>query len=311
MPVNEHDGSEANKTTPSQQEEQEGRSLTEAPEASTTAEQAHGSLTGLKEEIQQQPNTPLAGDDLTVDADKKIPPAFPKKPNISNMDAVASSSRTAIEGAISSASSKETKSLSRTPGITEVYRLENIQTSIRTRPQLVPSFTDLSARDKLTFSSIEKDVALKIKVVEAKVSIAQVRAIRRGTTLINSRDIEKSKKSEISAIQKSATEKKQALFANVKPVFAETDRSFTETELHAIFDRFAQKLTSIEKERTANIQRTENKAGIAQSLTARAPRPRIAIIVTIDKKRNLAVSEIEKTATHQKNILFLQAKQEL
>ncbi|MEI6416994.1 MAG: hypothetical protein WCO92_04665 [Verrucomicrobiota bacterium] len=201
--------------------------------------------------------------------------------------------------------------MSRTPGITEVHRLENIQTSIRTRPQLVPSFTDLSARDKLTFSSIEKDAALKIKVVEAKVSIAQVRAIRRGTTLINSRDIEKSKKSEISAIQKSATEKKQALFANVKPVFAETDRSFTETELHAIFDRFAQKLTSIEKERTANIQRTENKAGIAQSLTARAPRPRIAIIVTIDKKRNLAVSEIEKTATHQKNILFLQAKQEL
>ena len=102
MPVNEHDSSEANKTTASQQEEQEGRSLTEA---STTAEQARGSLTGLKEVIQQQPNTPLAGDDLTVDADKKIPPAFPKKPNISNMDAVASSSRTAIEGAVSSASS--------------------------------------------------------------------------------------------------------------------------------------------------------------------------------------------------------------
>ncbi len=91
----------------------------------------------------------------------------------------------------------------------------------------------------------------------------------------------------------------------------ETNRLSTETELHAIFDRFAQKLTSIEKERTANIQRAENKAGIAQSLTASAPRAGIAIIVTIDKKRNLGVSEIEKTATHQRNILFLQAKQEL
>ncbi len=100
--------------------------------------------------------------------------------------------------------------MSRTPGITEVHRLENIQTSIRTKPQLVPSFTDLSARDKLTFSSIEKDAALKIKVVEARASIAQVRAIRRGTTLINSRDIEKSKKV-ISALFKKALLRKSKL----------------------------------------------------------------------------------------------------
>ena len=130
----------------------------------------------------------------------------------------------------------------------EVHHSGSIQASIRTRPQLVPSFANAKGGDNATLSG------------------------------------------------------------HIEPSSNHTP--LTQQSLTSIFDNFAQKLTAIEKERSQNIQIAKNKANTAQSHGMRRGMG-IAVSHGVEEDKKRTINDIEKAAVHQKNILFLQAKQTL
>lgn len=86
--------------------------------------------------------------------------------------------------------------------------------------------------------------------------------------------------------------------------------SSDEAALHTIFDKFAQKLNAIEQERSTKIQEAKNRAAEAQAHGMRRGMG-IAISSGVEENKKRAINDIETTAARQRNIFFLQAKQEL
>jgi len=302
MPIEIGDPDER-RATSTEQQELTSRNLTACE---PSAELARSSFIGLQEGAKQEPTTRLTASDLVInDNQKKLP----------TMDNIPSSlSRAAIETTISQASSQKKQDPLRTRGITEVHHLENIQASIRTRPQLIPSFADLNARDQLTFTAIEKEESEKIAKITQNANHAKAvaRASSGGmlSTTAATFTIAEQARNAIAEVQKSAAAKKQALFANVKPVLVEANLSPAEQELHSIFDQFAQKLTAVENKRSTNIQAAENKANALQAHGVRRGMG-MAVSYGVEENKKNAIDKIEKIATHERNILFLQAKQQL
>ncbi len=158
----------------------------------------------------------------------------------------------------------------------------------------------------LSFAAIEGDSTPKAFATKSKITTTPS-----GITAVHhSANILASLRSRLNLTLSCANQQKASVLKNVEPVHQTENFSTNNKTLDAIFEDFAQQLATIETKSVADIQAVENRANALQAQgMRRGMGMAVSHGVEADKKR--AISDLKKTATHERNILFLRAKQEL